>query len=121
MYTFKGGKVQAIRHEIRPYISANYKPDINGKDWYSVQADTSGRLERHSLYEGSIYGAYGEGQFGGLMLCIDNNVSMKVRNKKDTTAEGVKKVSLIDGFSITGSYNFLRDSLKLDVFNVSAR
>jgi hypothetical protein len=46
---------------------------------------------------------------------------MKVRDKKDTTAEGIKKVSLIDGFSITGAYNFLRDSFKLDVLNVSAR
>jgi hypothetical protein len=121
MYTFKGGKVQAIRHEIRPYISANYKPDINKKDWYNLQVDTSGRLERHSVYEGSIYGAYSEGEFGGLSFGVDNNISMKVRNKKDTSAEGVKKISLIDGFSITGSYNFLRDSLKLDVLNLSAR
>jgi hypothetical protein len=121
MYTFKGGKVQAIRHEIRPYISANYKPDINKKDWYNLQVDTAGRLERHSVYEGSIYGAYSEGEFGGLSFGVDNNISMKVRNKKDTSAEGVKKISLIDGFSITGSYNFLRDSLKLDVLNLSAR
>jgi hypothetical protein len=121
MYTFKGGKVQAIRHEIRPYISANYKPDLNKKDWYNLQVDTAGRLERHSVYEGSIYGAYSEGEFGGLSFGVDNNISMKVRNKKDTSAEGVKKISLIDGFSITGSYNFLRDSLKLDVLNLSAR
>jgi hypothetical protein len=121
MYTFKKGKVLAIRHEIRPYISANYKPDFNKKNFYDLAIDSTGRKQRVSYYEGSVYGAYSEGEFGGLSFGIDNNLSMKVRNKKDTTAEGVKKVSLIDGFSITGSYNFLRDSLKLDVLNISAR
>jgi hypothetical protein len=121
MYTFNKGKIQAIRHEIRPFISANYKPDINSKDWHTLQTDTSGRTRRYSVYERSIYGAYSEGKFGGLSFGIDNNLSMKVRSKKDTSAEAVKKVSLIDGFSITGSYNFLKDSFKLEPLNVSAR
>ena len=122
MFTFNKGKVQAIRHEIRPFVSLSYKPDINGKDWYSYQQDSSGKfIGRKSVYESGIYGSYGEGRFGGLSFGIDNNLSMKVRNKKDTTAAGVKKISLLDGFGITGSYNFLRDSFKLDMLNVSAR
>ncbi len=121
MYTFKNGSVKAIRHEIRPYVSINYKPDLNGKDWNTVQLDTAKNTRRYSVYERSIYGAYGEGRFGGLSFGIDNNISMKVRDKKDTSAEAVKKVSLIDGFSITGSYNFLRDSFKLEPLNLSAR
>ena len=121
MYTFKKGKVQAIRHEIRPYISANYKPDLNSKDWEEVQLDSSRNKRRYSVYERSIFGAYGEGRFGGLSFGIDNNLSMKVKSKKDTTAAGVKKVSLIDGFSITSSYNFLRDSFRLEPINLSAR
>ena len=123
MYTFKKGKVMAIRHEMRPYISANYKPDLTGKnDWYNVQYDTLGRTERRSVYEGStINSPYSEGKFGGLSFGLENNLSMKVRNKKDTSAEGVKKITLLDGFGFTGGYNFLRDSLQLDVFNLSAR
>ena len=121
MYGFKKGKVMAIRHEIRPFVSANYKPDLNSKDYYDLQIDSAGKTQRHSFYEGSIYSPYGEGRFGGLSFGVDNNLSMKVRNKKDTSAEGVKKISLIDGFSITSSYNFLRDSFKLDVFNITAR
>ncbi len=121
MYTFNKGRVQAIRHEIRPYVSINYKPDINDKDWRTVQLDTSNNRRRYSVYERSIFGAYGEGKFGGLSFGIDNNLTMKVKDRKDTSAEAVKKVSLIDGFSITGAYNFLRDSFKLEVLNVSAR
>ena len=121
MYTFKKGSVQAIRHEIRPFISVNYKPDLNSKDYRTIQMDSSGRTRRYSVYERSIYGPYGEGRFGGLGFGIDNNLSMKVRSKTDTSAEGVKKVSLIDGFGIAGSYNFLRDSFKLDPLNLNLR
>ena len=32
-----------------------------------------------------------------------------------------KKITLIDGFSITSSYNFLKDSFKLEPFNLSLR
>jgi len=121
LYTFDRGKVQAIRHEIRPFVSVSYKPDINGKDWYDLQIDTNGNKISRSIYEGSIYGTYSPGEFGGIGFGIDNNLSMKVRDKKDTSADAMKKVNILDGFGITGSYNFLSDSFKLDVLNVSAR
>ena len=121
MYTFKKkSKVQAIRHEIRPSISGNYKPDMNRQNWYSTQIDTSGNKGRFSFYERSVFGAFGEGRFGGLSFGIDNNLQMKVRNKKDTAADA-KKITLLDGFSINSSYNFLLDSFKLSPFNINMR
>ena len=123
MYTFKKkSKVQAIRHEIRPSLSANYKPDMNRRNYYSVQTDTSGKtFGRYSFYERGVFGAFGEGRFGGLSFGIDNNLQMKVRNKKDTSADAVKKITLLDGLSITSAYNFLLDSFKLSPFNINMR
>ena len=46
---------------------------------------------------------------------------MKLRSKKDTIAGGLKKITLLDGLSIGGSYNFLADSFKLSTLSVSAR
>ena len=46
---------------------------------------------------------------------------MKLRNKADTAAGATKKVTLIDGFSFNGSYNFLKDTLRFSTFSVSAR
>jgi LPS-assembly protein len=113
MYTFKkGSKVQAIRHEIRPQISASYKPDMNRKNWYTTQVDTLGNKLPFSFYERGVFGPFGQGRFGGLNFLLDNIVQMKVRNRKDTSAEGVKKVTLIDGLSIATSYNFLDTSFK---------
>ena len=44
---------------------------------------------------------------------------MKVRDKKDT-AGATKKISLIDGFSLSGGYNFLEDSFKLSPISLRA-
>jgi len=122
MFTFKKkSRVQAIRHEIRPTLSASYKPDMNGRFWYSTQLDTAGRFGRFSVHERGISGAFGEGKFGGLSFGIDNNLQMKVRDRKDSSAEAMKKITLIDGFSITSSYNFLEDSFQLKPFNISMR
>lgn len=122
MFTFKKkSKVQAIRHEIRPTLSASYKPDMNRQYWYSTQIDTFGNKGRYSFYERGVFGAFGEGRFGGLSFGIDNNLQMKVRNKKDTSAGAVKKITLIDGFSINSGYNFLLDSFQLSPFNMNLR
>ena len=122
LYTFrKSSKVQAIRHEIRPSLSANYKPDFTGKSSYSIQTDTLGNRSPYSYYEGSIYGPFSAGKFGGINFGIDNNLQMKVRNKRDTGESSLRKVSLLDGFSINGSYNFMAKSFKLSPFSLSAR
>ena len=122
MFTFrKNSKVQAIRHEIRPTLSANYKPDFTARAYYSTQVDTLGNTARYSVYERSIYGVFSEGRFGGINFGIDNNVQMKVRNRKDTGESSLKKVSLLDGFSINSSYNFMAKSFRLSPFALSAR
>lgn len=122
MYTFKKkSKVQAIRHEIRPTLSANYKPDMNRQHYYTTQIDAAGNKFRYSEFERSVFGSFGEGRFGGLSFGVDNNLQMKLRDKKDTSAEAVKKITLIDGLSINGAYNFLIDSFKLSPFNINMR
>ncbi|HMO63331.1 MAG TPA: putative LPS assembly protein LptD [Ferruginibacter sp.] len=117
----KNSKVQAIRHEIRPQVGISYKPDMNGKFYRTVQADTSGRTVPYNIYQNNNAGAYGPGRFGGLSFSVDNNLQMKVRNKNDTAADAMKKITLIDGFSIGGSYNFLIDSFQFSPLTISAR
>ncbi|WP_205510957.1 putative LPS assembly protein LptD [Longitalea arenae] len=124
----KNSPVAAIRHVIRPTVSASYRPDMGAKHYYNVQVDTAfgknpgeGHFQRFSYFEGSIYGPPSEGTFGGISFGIDNNIEAKVRSKKDTTNGGIKKVRLIDGFGFTSSYNFMADSFKLAPFNLYVR
>ncbi len=116
----KSSKVQAIRHEIRPSISLNYTPNMNRKNYYNVQVDTIGNIGRYSFFENSFAGAFSENSAFRLGFSIDNNVSMKVKNKKDT-AEALKKINLLDGLSLTGNYDFFADSLNLSQLSLSAR
>jgi LPS-assembly protein len=113
-YTKRRTGITAIRHVIRPTISANYKPNLSKNKYDLIDVDTSGRkvpLPR-------LLGGYGYGRFGGLTFGIDNNLEMKYRGKKDTAE---RKIRLIDGFAINSGYNFLEDSLQLQQFNIQLR
>ena len=121
-YKFKKSKgIKAIRHEIRPSISINYKPDMAAQYFYSTQVDTSGRKVRFSQFDGGIIGSFSEGKFGGMGFGVDNLLEMKVRDKSDSTGAATKKVKLIDGFGFSSNYNFMADSFALGNFNLYAR
>ncbi|HXB07886.1 MAG TPA: putative LPS assembly protein LptD [Puia sp.] len=123
--TFQGfgrnSNLMGIRHVIRPTLSISYKPDLSGPYYYNLTTpyDTAAgmpklsHLQRVSYFDGSTYGPFGEGRFGGISFGLDNHIEIKLRNKADTSSSGSKKVTLIDGFGFTGSYNYLADSFKL--------
>lgn len=117
----KSAKIQAIRHEITPTLGISYKPEFNKNSFYYAQYDSAGDKQQFSVFERNIFGPYAPGRFGGLTFGVDNNISMKVRNKKDTGENALKKISIIDGLSINGSYNFFADSFQLSPLQISAR
>ncbi len=123
MYTFKkGSKIKAIRHVMRPTMSLSYQPDLAGKSYYNVQYGfDSTDFTRASHYEGSVVGVPAEGKAGLISFGLDNNLEMKVASKKDTSAAKEKKIKLLDGFGINGSYNLMADSFKLSTFSIYAR
>lgn len=120
-YRFKNAKVMAIRHVIRPSLGISYRPDLSKQHFYDVQVDATGYMARFSEFQGGLYSGYGEGRSGGLTFQLDNNLEMKLRPKKDTTAttedaggaENNRKIKLIDGYGFSTAYNFLADSMKL--------
>lgn len=137
-YQFKNSRVVAIRHVIRPAMSFSYSPSLSKSHFYSTELDTTKRKFRFSEFEGSLYGYYGETDFGGLSFSLDNNLEMKVRQKKkkgnepqpeiENTGEEVKdekdeftKVKLIDGYGLSTGYNFIADSFKLSNVNFYLR
>lgn len=122
---FKKGKLMGIRHVISPSIGANYVPDFAAAPfnyYYRTRLDTSSRMVYESPYASSIIGTPGMGQYGkfasNINFGINNNLQIKVRSKNDTTGKG-RNVTLIDGLSITGSYNVAADSFKWSTINTS--
>jgi LPS-assembly protein len=119
-YQFKKSRIVAIRHVVRPSIGFNYKPDLSKQHFYT-DTISSGLAYRFSEFEGGLYSGFGEGKTGGLSFQLDNNLEMKWRSKKDTGDNAIKKIKLIDGYGFSTGYNFLRDSMKLDMFNIYLR
>ena len=131
MFNFgKHRKVQAIRHVISPSISLSFSPEkgtsFNG--WRTLDAyyDKRGSYHAETMY--NIYSvskhnsvsAPGRGKSGTMSISIGNNLEAKVRDMKDTTGTGSKKVKLLDQLNINTSYNFLADSMRMQNVGVSA-
>lgn len=115
-------KIEAIRHIINPSISFSYRPDFSNDRfgyYQNVQVDTAngGRTRLLSKFDGFRFGSPSLGEAANIGFNINNKVEMKVRN--DTTKS--KKVALIEGLNISGSYNFLADSFALSTINITAR
>lgn len=120
-YTLKSKDTKIIRHEVRPSISFNYKPDMAAKYFYTTRIDSAGRTMRFSQFEGGIIPGFSEGAFGGIGFGIDNLLEMKLKDKSDSSGKATKKIKLIDGFGFNSSYNLLADSFALGNFNFYAR
>jgi len=114
VFTKRQTGITAVRHVMRPSVSANYKPNLSKGKYDIIQVDSFGRFDELP----QLIGGYGYGRFGGLTFGIDNNLEMKFKGRKDTT---VRKIRLIDGFSINSGYNFLEESFKLLPFSVALR
>jgi hypothetical protein len=117
----KDARVQAIRHVMRPQFGINYKPDLMKPYYFRQQVNKQGDKALMSVFDGSIFGPFSSEENGGIGFGIDNNIEMKIRSKTDTGEAELKKVKLLDGFGISGGYNFLADSFKLSTFNLYAR
>src|SRR6202021_3546182 len=93
---------------------------MNSQYYYNLQYDSSKNdIRRASVFDGINGGAFSETKFAGLNFGIDNNIQMKVLNPKDTGTNAIKKVTLLESLSLTGSYNFLADSFALSNLSLS--
>ena len=118
----KTSKVQAIRHTITPQVGFSYAPDFSKQKYgfyQTVQTDSTGRFQVYSPFADNAYGVPGSGQQMNLNFSLGQTLEMKVLSKRDTT--GVKKIKLIDQLQISGSYNFLADSMRLSNIPISFR
>lgn len=120
---FLGDKVQMIRHVLSPTVTFSGSPDFSKPFWgYYGQynyVDNNGvnQTKKYSYFENNIFGSVGTGKTGMVTMSLANNVEMKVKSDKDST--GVKKISLIENFTISQSYNFAADSLNWSNINTS--
>ena len=115
-------KVQAIRHTISPSVGFSYAPDFSDPKYgyyRTRQTDSTGRFTTYSPYAINAYGVPSSGRSMSMNFSLSQNLETKMLSKRDTS--GVKKVKLIDEFRLSGSYNFLADSMRLSTIPVTFR
>lgn len=120
---FLGDKVKMIRHVITPTISFSGAPDFGSNffgyygEYQYPKANGEMATKRYSYFPNSLFGVPGEGKTGTATFSLANNLEMKVRSDDDSIGE--KKISLIENFTISQSYNFAADSLNWSNINTS--
>ncbi len=125
MYNFgKYHKVQALRHVVSPSLSMSFSPEkgkaFNGWRTFNY-IDTLGvqKSYDYNIYAGQMNSVPGKGKSAKMSISIGNNLEAKVRDMKDTTGTGSKKVKILDQFNLSTGYNFLADSLRMDNVGLS--
>ncbi len=120
---FLGDKVKMIRHVFTPTVSLNASPDFSSPffgyygtyDYVNAQGEQVQR--KYSMFPNSLFGVPGQGKSGTVSVSLANNLEMKVKTDNDSIGE--KKISLIENFTVSQSYNFAADSLNWSNINTS--
>jgi len=122
MIGIKKGPVRAIRHVLTPSVSFTYTPDFGDSQhgYYGTYVDGNDKEVHYSYFEGSLYGAPPGQKSGRIGLTLGNNLEIKVPSKKDTIT-GLKKIKLLESFSISGNYDLSKDSLNMSIITMSGR
>lgn len=128
MYQFKNpnSNLIAIRHVITPSASISYRPDLGNmvdKYYESYYTDTLfSNIREYSTFSNGLYSfPAAPGESGTINFGLSNNLEMKVRDSKDTTGSGTKKIKLLESLKISTSYNIFADSLNWNQFTISGR
>ncbi len=120
---FLGDKVKMIRHVLTPTISFSGAPDFASKffGYYGTYQypNSQGEMQTrtYSYFPNSLFGVPGQGRTGAVSVSLANNLEMKVKSDNDSIGE--KKISLIENFTISQSYNFAADSMRFSNLNTS--
>ncbi|RYY89860.1 MAG: LPS-assembly protein LptD [Chitinophagaceae bacterium] len=123
-YQFRNSRLIALRHTVRPQFSINYSPNLARGYFRNVQTDTTGAITNYNIYAAAgqnLYTGFNNSEFGGIGFGIENVLEAKLRSRKDTGENAIKKIHLIDGFGFSSSYNFLADRKKLGNFEMHLR
>ena len=122
MVNFANGPIRAIRHVFTPTIGFTYRPDFSDPRWgvYGTYVDGDGKEQVYNKYERALYGTPSQNQQGWLTYSFGNNLEIKVPSSSDTIT-GIKKIPVLESFSISGNYDVTKDSVNFSPVSISGR
>ncbi|MGB0891700.1 MAG: putative LPS assembly protein LptD [Flavobacteriaceae bacterium] len=118
-FNFKGKRLKAIRHTMRPSISYGYKPNFAKSHSRTIVTDLQGTTETYSIFENSLYRAPLGGTSNALTFSVNNTIEAKVAPKDPESDEEDKKITILNNLSLNASYDLTRDSLRWSTISMS--
>ena len=121
-YFFKTKRLKQIRHVARPELSMSYRPDFSESQYgyYKKVNDSAGITQQYSIFENGIYGHPLAGESAALNFSISNTLEAKTKLNSDSGAV-FKKISLLESFGGSVSYNMAAEVYKWSTINLNAR
>ena len=119
MFNFKKGRLQAIRHVMRPSVSFNYTPDFSFFYDEVQQSEDEDDLLQYSRFEDGIYGSPSRGLSSSIGLSLNNTFEAKMMSR-DSTATEPEKVKLLNNLNFSTNYNVAADSLNWSPVRMTA-
>ncbi|MBS9773539.1 MAG: LPS-assembly protein LptD [Tenacibaculum sp.] len=120
-FNFKKGRIKAIRHTLIPNISWGYRPDFSKKHNIEIQRSSNPNdILTYSPFENGIYGTPSSGLSNSIGISLNNVVEAKVKEKDINSEKEYKRVTILNNFNLSTSYNFAADSLRWSNVNFSA-
>ncbi len=107
---FKKGRLQALRHVVRPTISYGYRPDFN-QYYDEFQASIDPRdIQEFTRFQNGVFGAPSNNLSSSVGFAINNTLEAKVMSK-DPSDQEPRKINILNNLNMASSYNFAADSL----------
>lgn len=118
-YRFIGKSKPLLRHILTPTFGFRFIPNLNtftSLDTGVVNIKTI----RYSPFEQSVYSSNPTNSAGLITFGINNTFELKRKSDKDTIT-GFKKTNVIDALSFNGTYDVLKDTMKLSNIAINLR
>ncbi len=128
------GRWVAMRHRMVPNVGFSFTPDFSRDRYgfyqsiYLAPAYVYNPANYPREYFSRFQNAASRGQSGSITFSLNNTLEAKLKAKDDTTTksgekgkERFEKISLLDQFGFSTSYNLVADSFKLQPINFNVR
>jgi hypothetical protein len=114
--------LQAIRHVLTPSFGFTYSPDFRHPRYGFVEHVQTNADGSYRAYNPNVgFGVMSPAEpRAAITFSLSNQLEIKVKSDSDST--GMKKVTILEQLAINGgSWNFLKDSMKLSNLSISLR
>ena len=120
MVNFKKGRLQAIRHVVRPSISYSYRPDFSQYyDEYQASLDPDD-IREYTRFENGTFGVPSKSLSNSIGFSLNNTLEAKVASKDSSKDDESKKINLLNNLNFSTSYNMAADSLRWSPLRMNA-